>query len=149
VAQAVGLARARTETENEIENLPALLNRLGDQVTELVDTKIDLLKVEVKEEANTYIQGGIMIGLGAVVAVVGFALVNVAVALAVSLFFASYGMPIPASYAAGFVTTGIFYLILGGIVITVMKNRLAKEPLVPTRTIEELRKDKQWLTKEL
>jgi uncharacterized membrane protein YqjE len=149
VAQAVGLARARTETENEIENLPVLLSRLGDQVTELVDTKIDLLKVEVKEEANTYIQGGIMIGLGAVVAVVGFALVNVAVALAVSLLFASYGMAIPASYAAGFVTTGIFYLILGGIVITVMKNRLAKEPLVPTRTVEELRKDKQWLTKEL
>jgi hypothetical protein len=30
-----------------------------------------------------------------------------------------------------------------------MKSRLAKQHLVPDRTVEELRKDKQWLKNEL
>ena len=149
MAQSIAVAPARTHGESELENLPALLGRLGDQVTELVDTKIDLLKVEVKEEANIYLHGGVMIAAGGVIAAVGFALVNVAIALGVSLLFVSYGMAATASYAAGFVTTGLFYLIVGGMVAMVMKNSLTRHNPAPARTIEELRKDKQWLTKEL
>ena len=149
MAQAIAVAPARTNAESDLENLPALLGRLGDQVTELVDTKISLLKVEVKEEANTYLHGGVMIAAGGVIAAVGFALVNVAAALGVSLLFANNGLSTTASYAAGFVTTGLFYLIVGGIVAMVMKNRLTHHNPAPARTIEELRKDKQWLTKEL
>jgi hypothetical protein len=33
--------------------------------------------------------------------------------------------------------------------VMTMKNRLAKQSLVPDRTIQELRKDKQWLKNEL
>jgi len=55
----------------------------------------------------------------------------------------------PASYALGFVVTGAFYLIVGAIVLLTIKNRLAKQKLVPQRTIEELRKDKAWLKNEL
>jgi general stress protein CsbA len=75
--------------------------------------------------------------------------VNVAIALGVSLLFASYGISTTASYAVGFVTTGLFYLVVGGIVAMAMKNRLTQHNPAPTRTINELRKDKQWLTKEL
>jgi hypothetical protein len=38
---------------------------------------------------------------------------------------------------------------VGGIVILTIKGRLAKRDLVPNRTVEELRKDKQWLKNEL
>ncbi len=31
----------------------------------------------------------------------------------------------------------------------VIKSRLAKQDLVPTRSVEELRKDKEWLKNEL
>jgi hypothetical protein len=43
----------------------------------------------------------------------------------------------------------VFYLIVGGILIALMKGRLAKQQLVPERTVAELRKDKQWLKNEL
>jgi len=135
--------------ESELQQLPVLLGRLGDQVTELVDTKIGLLKVEVKEEAGVYLHGGAMIAAGGVVAAIGFALLNVAVALAVSLLIASNGVAPPMSYAAGFGATGLFYLIIGGLVAMVMKNRLARHNPAPDRTIAELRKDKQWLKKDL
>ena len=134
-------------TEND--GLPSLFTRLGDDVMQLFDTKLSLLKVEIKEEANAFARAGTMIALGGVIAAIGFALVNVAVAFGVSILFANADMSQPAKYALGFVITGVFYLVVGGLVISVMKNRLSKVDVVPNRTVEELRKDKQWLKNEL
>ncbi len=134
---------------SETESLPSLVGRLGDDVMQLFDTKLSLLKVEIKEEANAYARVGIAIGLGGIVAAVGFALLNVAVAFGVSTLFADADLSQAAKYAIGFVITGLFYVIIGGLVIFAMKNRLAKNDLVPNKTVEALRKDKQWLKNEL
>ncbi len=134
---------------NDMESLPTLFSRLGDDVMQLFNSQLTLFKVEIKEEANAYLRGAIMIGLGAVVALIGFALLNVAVAFGVSTLFAQANFSQAASYALGFVITGIFYLLVGTIVVTAIKSRLAKQDLVPNRTVEELRKDQQWLKNEL
>jgi uncharacterized membrane protein YqjE len=134
-------------TEND--SLPSLVTRLGDDVMQLFDTKLSLLKVEIKEEANAFARASTMIALGGVIAAIGFALVNVAVAFGVSILFAEANMSQPAKYALGFVITGLFYLVVGAVVVSVMKNRLSKVDVVPNRTVEELRKDKQWLKNEL
>jgi uncharacterized membrane protein YqjE len=116
---------------------------------QLFDTKMSLLKVELKEEATEYARDGAMIAAGAIIAAVGFALLNVALAFGISLLFASTDLSQTAKYAIGFVSAGVLYLVVGGIIITTMKGRLAKQSLVPDRTVAELRKDKQWLKKEL
>ena len=134
-------------TENE--SLPSLFSRLGDDVMQLFDTKMSLLKVELKEEANTYARGGAMIAVGGVIAAIGFALLNVAVAFGISILLAGVEMSQSARYAIGFLAAGVLYLIVGAIIVSAMKNRLAKQHLVPDRTVEELRKDKQWLKNEL
>ena len=131
------------------ESLPTLFSRLGDDVMELFNSQLALFKVEIKEEANAYARGVTMIAVGAVIAVVGFALLNVAIAFAVSTLFAQANFSQPASFALGFVVTGAFYLIVGAILVMLMKSRLAKQELVPHRTVQELRKDKQWLKNEL
>ena len=135
----------RTDTEG----LPTLLSRLGDDVLQLINSQLALFKVEIKEEASTYIRGAVTIALGAAIAMIGFALLNVAVAFGVSTLFAQANLSQPATYALGFVVTGLFYLVVGGIVVLVIKSRLAKQDLVPTRSVEELRKDKEWLKNEL
>ncbi len=137
------------KTERSDEGLPSLFSRLGDDVMDLVTSQLALFKVEVKEEATSYARGAIMIGLGAVIAAIGFALLNVAVAFAVSTLFANTNLSQPATYALGFVIAGAFYLIVGGLVVFIIKNRLAKQPAVPPRTVEELRKGKEWLKNEL
>ena len=136
-------------SRSELEQLPTLFTRLGDDVMQLVNSQLALLKVELKEEANTFARGAIMIAVGAAVGGIGFALLNVAVALAVSTLFARANLSQPASYALGFVATGVFYVLVGGILIALMKGRLAKQQLVPERTVAELRKDKEWLKNEL
>ena len=137
------------EPRNDADSLPSLFSRLGDDVMQLFNSQLALFKVELKEEATTYARGITMIAIGAVIATVGFALLNVAIAFAVSTLFAQANFGQPASYALGFVVTGAFYVLLGAIVVMAMKNRLAKQDLVPTRTVDELRKDKQWLKNEL
>ena len=136
-------------TRTDAESLPNLFGRLGDDVMQLFNSQLALFKVEIKEEASAYARGVTMIAIGAVIATVGFALLNVAIAFAVSTLFAQANFSQPASYALGFVATGGFYVLVGAIVVLMMKNRLAKQDLVPQRTVDELRKDKQWLKNEL
>src|SRR5215216_216850 len=136
-------------TRTDAESLPGLFSRLGDDVMDLFNSQLALFKVEIKEEAGAYARGVTMIAVGAVIAVIGSALLNVAIAFAVSTLFAQANFSQPASYALGFVVTGGFYVLVGAIVVMLMKNRLAKQDLVPQRTAEELRKDKQWLKNEL
>ena len=137
------------DTHNDNESLPNLFSRLGDDVMQLFNSQLALFKVEIKEEANAYARGVTMIAIGAVIATIGFALLNVAIAFAVSTLFAQANFSQPASYALGFVVTGGFYLLVGAIVVMFMKSRLARQDLVPQRTVQELRKDKQWLKNEL
>jgi len=138
-----------TTVGTEMEQLPTLFSKLGDDAMQLLNSQLALFKVEIKEEANTFARGAAMIALGAVVAVIGFALLNVAIAFGVSTLFAKANLSQPASYALGFVVTGVFYLIVGGVLIAAIKSRLAKQQVMPERTVAELRKDKQWLKNEL
>jgi len=147
-ARSVTAAPALTP-RNDNESLPTLFSRLGDDVMQLFDTKMSLLKVEIKEEANEYARSGAMIAVGGIIAAIGFALLNVALAFGISTLFADTALSQPAKYAIGFVSAGILYLIVGAIIVSTMRSRLAKQNLIPDRTVEELRKDKQWLKNEL
>jgi len=133
------------EGQADIQELPALFGRLSDGVMTLLDTKLSLLKVEIKEDADAYISGGTKIGIGAVIAGVGFALLNVAIAFFVAKLF-TFDDP-RLNYALGFLITGVLYLLIGGIVIMSVKKGLARRNLVPSRSVEELKRDKQWIQK--
>src|SRR5918911_1487673 len=89
---------------NDIDNLPSMFGRLGDDVMAMLDAKLGLIKLELKEEASVYTRTIAMIAVGGVLAAVGFAFLNVAVAFFISQLFASFGAPM--SYALGFLLTG-------------------------------------------
>ena len=140
---------------SDIENLPALLGRLGDHVMQLVDTKLSLIKVELKEDASFYARSGAFAAVGAGIAFVGLALVNVAIAFFISSLFGKDGPGVvterygPSAYGLGFLITGFVYLVIGGVVAYLMVNRMSGYNPVPTTSLEEIRKDKQWLKNEM
>ena len=140
--------RPMATAERAAETLPSLFTRLGDQITQLFDAKFALLRAELKEEINTYLRGVVMIIVGAVVAVIGFALLNVAIAFLISMLFQGANMSQPARYALGFIITAALYLVAGSFVIVKAKNRIAKQGIVPPRTAKELERDKEWLQKQ-
>ena len=136
------------EAQTDIEGLPALFGRLSDGVTTLLDTKLSLLKVEIKEDVSAYVRNAVKILIGGIIAAVGFAILNVAVAFFISTLLPDSLDPF-IRIALGFVITGALYLVIGGIFIITAKNRLAKQDIVPNRSVDEFRKDKEWLKKEL
>jgi uncharacterized membrane protein YqjE len=132
---------------HDLEHLPTLFGRLGDDVMRLLDTKLNLVKVEMRDEAAAYAKDSAGIGVGAILATVGLVLINVAVAFFVSTLF-NFSTP-QLNYAVGFLLTSLIYLIVGGAIIMVMKNRMMARNPLPERSIQELRKDKQWLKNEI
>lgn len=131
------------------ESLPTLIGRLGEDIVTLLDTKLELLKIEIKEDINAFARGSLSIGLGGLILVIGFLLANIAFAFLVSSLFEKAQLSQPLKYAFGFIITGMIYLVIGGIVIFIAMKRLGKQDLSPERSLKELEKDKQWLKREL
>jgi len=119
--------------ERPDQSLTTLFSRLTDDLTELFDAKLELLKTELKEEMSSYAAGASLIVGGAVVGVIGFALLNVGVAFFVSMLFNSADLN----------------LVIGAIIILVAKRRLAKNRIIPERSALELKRDKQWLQEKV
>lgn len=138
-----------TTAERQNQTLPALFGRLTDELTQLLNAKLDLLKMELKEEAKAYGAGAVLIVAGAVIAIVGFALFNVAIAFLISLLFNATDWSPAAKYAVGFTIAALLYLVIGGIIIVVAKKRLAKQSIVPRRSAMELKRDKEWLKEQI
>jgi uncharacterized membrane protein YqjE len=131
------------------ESLPGLLGRVGEDLAALLDAKLGLLKIEIEEDIRACVRGGVAIGVGSMVAAVGFALLNVGIGFVISALFEQTQLSPPMKYALGFLITGAIYLLLGGGIILVNKKRLARRRIMPERSIAELQKDKQWLKTEL
>jgi uncharacterized membrane protein YqjE len=146
-------ALATAQPAADLENLPTLVGKLGDDVMRLLDTKLSLGKVELKEDAAFYARNGAFTAVGAMVALIGFALVNVAVAFFIANLFGNNAGTVqkfgPTSYGLGFLITGVVYVIIGGVIVLLMKNKLAGYNPAPTTSLEEIRKDKQWLKNEM
>ena len=137
------------EFEAPDQSLTTLFGRLTDDLTELFDAKLELLKTELKEEMNSYAAGALLIVGGAVVGVIGFAFLNVGIAFFASMLFNSADVSPAVRYGLGFVITALLYLVIGTIIILVGKSRLAKQRLIPKRSALELKRDKQWLQEEV
>jgi uncharacterized membrane protein YqjE len=135
--------------KEEPEPLPDLFTKMADDLARLFDAKLTLLKIELREEMQTHIRGVVMIVAGVVVALVGLALLNVAIAFLVSTLFESSSLSQPARYALGFAITAFVYLALGAVTIIVSKNKMAAQGLVPPRTVAELKLDKERIEKEI
>jgi uncharacterized membrane protein len=103
----------------------------------------------LKEEMSSYAAGASLIVGGAVVGVIGFALLNVGIAFFVSMLFNSADLSPVVRYGLGFIITALLYLVNGVIIILVAKRRLAKNRIIPERSALELKRDKQWLQEEV
>jgi len=134
------------ETSSASESLPALVGRLGEDLSRLVDSKLSLLKIEIQDDLHAYLRNAVRAIAAGVVAAVGFGLVSVGVALFASTLLAqSEGLSRLTAQALGFVATGLSLLVGGVVVASLSVRRLKHTDLVPGRSILELERDREWL----
>ncbi|WP_166868332.1 MULTISPECIES: phage holin family protein [unclassified Salinibacterium] len=115
-----------------------LLGSLPDQVRELVQREIDLVKAEVIEKVKAIGTGaGLLVG-AAIVAVL-----FVGVLLSLAIIGLSYVLP---AWAAALIVAGV--LLIVAIVLALLGKRKLDQglPPVPTESIESIRKDVSAVT---
>jgi len=128
------------------ESLPGLVARLGDDLSRLVDSKLSLLKIELRDDLRSYLRGAVGVFAGVVVVAVGFGLVGVAVAfLASTLLARSMDLSRSAAQAIGFAAAGLLFMGGGTLVAGLAARRLKHTDLAPEQTIRELASDRDWL----
>jgi uncharacterized membrane protein YqjE len=128
------------------ESLPGLVARLGEDLSQLVDSKLALLKIELRDDLRSYLRGAAGIAAGAVVLAVGLGLVGVAVAFLASTLLAwSLDLSRPMAQGIGFVAAGLLFMGGGTLVAGLAARRLRHTDPVPEQTMRELATDRDWL----
>lgn len=120
---------------------------LGDTVTGIVEDlqnivrgEVQLAKTELKEEASQIGKGAGMIGAAIFLALVGFIFLMLAVTYLLSKTMDMW-------IAAGIVA--LVLLIIGAILGMAGKKQIDEANLVPEKTIDSLKEDKEWASRQM
>jgi len=132
-----------------LDEIPSLVSDLGDEVSQLVDAKVGLLKLEIKDELATYVFNSAMVAGSAALAGIGFVLGSLALVIGVASILLRNGFGAQASYGVSFIVVAVVYFVVGLIGALTFIKRLSHHDPTPERTVQELRKDKKWLKQEL
>ena len=122
-------------------------NTLGDTVTGIIEDvqnivrgEVQLAKTEIKEDVGKLGKALGMIGAAAFLALVGFIFLMLGVTY---LLNKSLEMWI----SAGIV--GLALLIIGAIIGVIGKNQMQDANMVPDKTIDSLKEDKEWASHQI
>lgn len=123
----------KPEAPRPKRSLIDLLTSIPEQVQELVQREIELVKTELTEKLKALGTGGGLI-LGAVIVVMFF----IGVLLTLAIIGLSYVMP---DWAAALVVAGV--LLITAVILGLVGYRILKRgiPPVPTEAIESIQKD--------
>lgn len=120
---------------------------LGDTVTGIIQDlqniirgEVQLAKTEIKEDAGTLGKALGMIGAAVFLALVGFIFLMLGVTYLLNESLEMW-------MAAGIV--GLVLLVLGAIIGMIGKKQMQSANMVPDKTIESLKEDKEWTSRQI
>lgn len=136
--------RVRVMSGNEERTLRNILREIGDEVTEFVDTRVQMAKSELRETLGAA-KGAIPLAVIAVALVVtGLLLLTLALVSVITAAFA--GSPYAWFYA--FLIVGLCWVAIGAVTAFFAVNQFRGRGRFPKRTMEVLKADKAWLQNE-
>lgn len=120
---------------------------LGDTITGIIEDlqnivrgEVQLAKTEMKEEAGKLGKGARMVGAAVFLALVGFIFLMLGVTYLLN-------KAVEMWIAAGIV--GLALLLIGGVLAMVGKNQIKDANMVPEKTIDSLKEDKEWASRQI
>jgi len=134
--------------ERELEqhrSLGSLIKDIRDESIELFQQEIELIRTEMMEKFEVAKRRTISIGIGAAVAFAGAIVLLLGIAQAASVVLVFAGLAPSVATWLGPVLTGLFVLLIGGAMAMSNKNKLEEETVVPKKTVQSMKENKQWL----
>ena len=114
-------------------SLGEVVAKLGDDLSGLLTTQIEIAKLEVKQEVSKAAKGAGLLSSGAFAAVVAVFMLSAA---------AAWLIAVPLNEWAGFLIVGAVWAIAAVALGLVGKKRLAEVQAAPPQTMQELRADR-------
>lgn len=119
-----------------------LIKTLSNDMGNLVTLQINLLKAETREAAKTLARDSALLIAGGVLAYIAFCVITLAI---IGFIAAALPMELLMSVAVAAVIVGVVYAIIAGIMAWMGLNHLKKRGVAPERSIDEVRRDKEWV----
>lgn len=118
-----------------------LFRQLALDSATLVRQEMALAKAELKTNVKAVARDAAMVAVGAILALVG-------VIVLIAFLVVALGDALD-NYWLGALIVGLLFLLVGGLLAMSRLKKLQHEELAPTRTLETLKEDKQWLQSEI
>jgi uncharacterized membrane protein YqjE len=126
-------------------NLADLLAEIKDEIRDFLQTRISMLKAELREKSKNLKTAAILAISGILMLVTAYALLTLAL---VSLIMAAWPNSTYRWFFA-FLAVGVLWSIFGAIAAYFAKRELELRGILPKRTIEVLKGDKVWVQTEV
>jgi uncharacterized membrane protein YqjE len=131
----------RTMAGSNDPALGDLFRQLAQDSATLVRQEMTLAKAELKSNVKSVARDAVMVGVGGILALIGTLVLLAAVVVAVGDALDNYWL--------GALIVAALFLIVGGLLAMSNLKKLKHEEVAPTRTLETLKEDKQWLQSEI
>ena len=129
-------------------SLAALLKELRDEGLTLARQEIALAKTEMSEKASKAAKNAVAIAVGGAVAYLGAIILLMGVTVIVYFLLDRLGVPNWLAGLLSFLIVGGGTALVGYLMIQKGLAALKNESMVPEKTVESLKEDKQWLTNQ-
>jgi hypothetical protein len=123
-------------------SLAQLLTGIVDDAKELMRQELALAKHEIREDLRKTKTAMVSLGIGIGVAAIGGLLLIV---MLVHLLQALAGLPLWACYGI----VGGLFVIVGGVLLLIAKNTIARIDVVPQQTVDTMKENVQWLKEQV
>ena len=121
--------------------LSDLFRQLAQDSATLVRQEMNLAKAELKSNVKSVARDAAMVAVGGILALVGVVVLIAFLVVAVGDALDNYWL--------GALVVGVLFLLVGGLLAMSSLKKLKHEEVAPTRTLETLKEDKQWLQSEI
>jgi uncharacterized membrane protein YqjE len=131
---------ARETIRDTADSVGATIGSIIEDLQGIVRGEVQLAKTELKEEAGQMGRGAGMVGAGVLFGLVGF----IFLMLAVTYLLAEW---VEMWIAAGIVA--LVLLVVAAILAMSGKNQISDANLTPDQTIDSLKEDKEWASRQM
>ncbi len=126
------------------KNLAGLFAETKDELKDFVQTRIDMLRAEMKDKISAWKVALPLIAVGLLLGLTGWFVLTATLILAIAQAF--YGSPWAYTFAT--LIVGVVYVLCAAISVSFALRGLKEEGMAPKRTIRVLKEDRAWLTSE-
>ena len=136
---------SRAYSVNGERSLASIIAGIREELKDLVTTRIEMLRSELRETAAALKAGIPMLMMSAVFLGTSYLLFTAALVALVWVAFAGN----PYAWFYSFLVIGFVWFMIGGIAALLAIHRFREHGFFPKRTVEVLKADKIWLQNEI